>query len=76
MEDLDVMRSELAYAINTGKKAVEGQEWDLQALQQEFEVIQFAAPVVIVRRKSDNKLGTVFFRHHPRIYFDFKPHED
>lgn len=51
----------------------EGQTWTTEQLRAEFEVVGFAAPFVGVIRKSDNKRGTVEFRHHPRIYFDFQP---
>lgn len=36
-----------------------------------FEVIQFAAPCVLVKRKSDGKRGLLTFTHMPRFYFDF-----
>jgi hypothetical protein len=38
-------------------------------------VIGFAAPFVVVRRKSDGVKGTLEFTHSPRVYFDFKPGE-
>jgi hypothetical protein len=36
------------------------------------EVLGFAAPFVVVRRRTDQKLGSLLFQHHPRLYFDFK----
>jgi hypothetical protein len=46
--------------------------WDTQALQQDYEVIGFAAPFVVVRRRSDNQKGTLEFTHRPRWYFNFE----
>lgn len=51
---------------------VEGQEWDTAALQQDFDVLGFSAPFVVVRRKSDGVKGTLEFKHSPRIYFGFQ----
>lgn len=46
--------------------------WDTAALQRDFEVIGFAAPFVVVRRKSDGVKGSLEFMHHPRVYFGFR----
>jgi hypothetical protein len=51
-----------------------GLVWDTQQLQQDFEVIDFAAPVVVVRRRSDGKKGSLEFQGTPRFYFNFEPH--
>lgn len=53
-----------------------GQVWDTQELSRDFEVIGFAAPLVVVRRKSDGVLGSMFFQHMPRFYFDFRPDKE
>lgn len=50
----------------------QGQTWDTQQLQQDFEVLGFSAPFVVVRRKSDNQRGTLEFTHNPRVYFGFQ----
>ena len=52
---------------------VEGQEWDTSSLQRDFEVLGFAAPFVVVRRKSDGVRGMLEFKHSPRVYFGFRP---
>lgn len=52
-----------------------GPTWNVQTLQRDFEVIAFAAPFVVVARKSDGAKGTLEFGHRPRVYFDFKPEE-
>ena len=48
-----------------------GQVWDTSQLTQDFEVIAFAAPFVVARRRADNAAGTLKFQHHPRFYFSF-----
>ena len=51
---------------------IHGQVWDTDQLGEDFEVLGFAAPCVVVRRKADGKKGTLFFQHSPRYYFDFE----
>lgn len=48
-----------------------GQRWSTQAMAQEFEVLAFLAPFVMVRRKSDGVKGWLEFTHSPRWYFNF-----
>jgi hypothetical protein len=53
-----------------------GQVWDTQQLAQDFEVIGFLAPLVVVRRKADGMKGSLEFQHGPpRLYFNFVPDE-
>jgi hypothetical protein len=56
-------------------QAVHGQVWDKQQLTEDFEVIGFMAPLVVVRRKSDGVKGSFEFQHTPRLYFNWRPHE-
>lgn len=49
-----------------------GPTWDTTNLQRDFNVIGFAAPFVLVRRKSDGVKGTLEFTHSPRVYFNFQ----
>jgi hypothetical protein len=56
-------------------EAQHGQVWSTEELSQDFEVIGFMAPLVVVSRKSDGKKGSLEFQHSPRLYFGFKPHE-
>lgn len=51
-----------------------GQVWDTQQLREQFEVLGFMAPLVVVRRKSDGVKGSLEFQHSPRLYFNFEPH--
>ena len=53
--------------------ADDDRKWTTDELRAEFEVIGFAAPFAVVRRRSDGQLGSLEFLHHPRIYFGFVP---
>jgi hypothetical protein len=53
--------------------ADEGRRWTAEEITRDFEVIGFAAPFVVVRRRSDGQLGTLEFTHSPRVYFGFVP---
>lgn len=53
-------------------EAAYGKVWDTDELRAEFEVTGFLAPFVGVKRKADNKEGSMEFQHHPRFYFNFK----
>ena len=48
-----------------------GQVWDLRELAATFIIVGFAAPYVVVRRKSDGKVGSLEFQHDPRFYFNW-----
>ena len=48
-----------------------GQIWDAAQLTEDFEVIGFAAPFVVVKRKADGRKGSLEFQHMPRLYFNF-----
>jgi len=52
-----------------------GQVWNTAELGAEFSVTGFMAPYVIVRRKSDDALGSLEFQHSPRYYFTFQADE-
>jgi hypothetical protein len=49
-----------------------GQVWNVEELTREFEPLEFSAPFVVVRRRSDGALGSLEFQHEPRFYFNFK----
>lgn len=53
--------------------AENGPTWDTSELARDFEVTGFAAPFVVVRRRSDGIKGTLEFTHHPRVYFGWSP---
>ena len=56
-------------------EAEHGRLWDTQQLAQDFEVIGFMAPLVVVRRRSDGVKGSLEFQHQPRFYFNFAADE-
>lgn len=51
----------------------DGPTWDTTTLQQDFEVLGFLAPYVVVRRKTDGVRGTLQFNHQPRVYYGWEP---
>jgi hypothetical protein len=51
-----------------------GQVWDTDQLMEDFEAIGFMAPLVVVRRRSDGKKGSLEFQGNPRFYFSWQPH--
>ena len=53
-------------------EAEHGQVWSTEELQRDFDVIGFAAPFIVVKRKSDGERGSLLFQHAPRFYFCFQ----
>lgn len=53
-----------------------GQVWTTIELSQDYDVLGFAAPLVVVRRKSDGRMGSLEFQHYPRFYFNFQAHDE
>jgi len=49
-----------------------GDVWDDRTLPAAFEVVEWLAPFVRVKRKSDGAVGTLMFQPQPRYYFAFK----
>jgi hypothetical protein len=61
-------------AVPGSREALEaqyGQVWNTQELAEQFQVFGFAAPLVVVRRRTDGVKGSLEFQHHPRLYFNF-----
>ena len=77
-EAAEEIRRELALVLNITAAdrpvltELYGQVWDTDELGRDFEVHGFAAPLVVARRKSDGKLGSLLFQHEPRFYFGWK----
>lgn len=73
------IRREMVAEINAepgSREALEfqhGQVWSTDQLQDEFQVLGFMAPVVVVCRKADGVKGSLFFQHSPRFYYAFSP---
>ena len=55
-------------------EAEHGQVWDTEQLGDDFDVIGFAAPLVVVTRKRDGQKGSLLFQARPRFYFGFEPY--
>ena len=79
MQDLtEEIRRNMVAEINAepgSREALEaehGQVWNTEELQKDFAVRGFMAPSVVVKRKSDQKDGTLKFQHVPRFYFSWK----
>jgi len=49
-----------------------GQVWDTNQLSEEFQVIGFMAPLIVVQRKSNGVKGSLEFQHSPRLYFNWQ----
>ena len=45
----------------SGLEAYHGQVWNAAELARDFVVLGFAAPFVVVRRRADQKLGSLLF---------------
>lgn len=67
----DDIRRNMVAEINTSP-VPEGKTWTTAEMQEEFNVLGFMAPFVIVARKSDGKRGTLEFKHSPRVYFNWQ----
>ena len=50
-------------------EAQHGQVWDTKEMSRDFEALGFAAPFIVVRRRSDGKRGALEFQHNPRFYY-------
>jgi hypothetical protein len=48
-----------------------GKVWTTSEMQEEFEVLGFMAPFVIVRKIDTGEKGSLMFAHSPRYYFEF-----
>ena len=51
-------------------EAQHGKVWSSAELFAAFEVIGFAPPYVVVRRKADGSMGSLEFQNRPRFYFN------
>lgn len=49
-----------------------GTIWNTEAMRQEFEVLGFMAPFVVVKNRLTGKKGSLEFQHRPRFYFNFQ----
>jgi hypothetical protein len=68
----EAIRREQVQQINAdpgSREALEarhGRVWSTEEMRDEFEVVGFLAPLVVVRRRSDGVLGSLQFQHSGR----------
>lgn len=72
---MDIIRQLLTEEVNndptiTPENLVES--WTTEQVREQFEVLGFMAPFVVVRRKSDGVMGSLMFKHSPRVYFGWQ----
>ena len=65
-------RRERVKEVNQPGFDVNGQRWTTEEMTEEFDVVGFLAPLVVVVRKSDGVKGTLEFTHRPRVYFGWR----
>jgi hypothetical protein len=79
-DSTEAVRKELLATINAepgSREALEaehGKIWSTAELSEDFEVLGFAAPLVVVKRRSDGQKGSLYFQARPRYYFGFQAH--
>ena len=79
IDETETIRREMVATINSAPgnrpdlEAKHGQVWDTSELRNDFEVLGFLAPVVVVCRRSDGLRGSLMFQHDPRFYHSFQP---
>jgi len=57
----------------TRLEAEYGPVWTTEELAQEFTIIGFQAPFVVVEEKATGQKGTLVFQHMPRLYYGWQP---
>ena len=78
MDDTEQVRRVMLREINSKtaeRAALEarvGKVWDTAQLAEDFEVLGFMAPFVVVRRRADGRKGSLTFQHSPRFYFEWQ----
>lgn len=70
MDELEAMRHQQLIEVNL--KGPPEKRWTTAELREEFEVLSFAAPYIVVIRRSDRVKGSMEFTHNPRYYFNFQ----
>jgi hypothetical protein len=78
IDETAVIRQALVSVINDESRPREqleeqhGQVWDTIEFTADFALEGFLNPMVVVRRRADGVVGSLFFQHSPRYYFKFK----
>ena len=74
----ETIRRELVAEINAEPgsreylEAKHGKVWSTSEMQEDFEVLGFMAPLIVVEQRSTGTKGSLYFQHSPRFYFDFQ----
>lgn len=71
-DETEEFRKAKVAEINNSEVTAE-KTWTTDQLTEEFEVLGFMAPFVIVRNRVTKLKGTLEFKHSPRIYFNWRP---
>ncbi len=77
-DDPDTLRRKRLTQINAQPKeraeleAIYSEVLDTRQLAARYVVLGFAAPFIVVQRKSDGVKGSLEFQHQPRFYFNFQ----
>ena len=72
-DETETIRREMVAEINADPgsrldlESKHGKVWDTIGIAQDFEVLGFAAPLVVVRRRSDRVRGSLMFQHNPQV---------
>lgn len=78
-DETETLRRQRLAEINCepgSREALEAQHdqvWSTDQLREDFEVLGFMAPYVVVRRRSDGVKGSLEFQHNPRFFFNWQP---
>ena len=57
-------------------EALFGKVWSAEELEQEFVVTAFVGSTVVVRRKTDDLVGTLEFTKRPHLFYNFQPNRE
>ena len=78
-DETETIRRQMVATINADPgsrpdlESKHGQVWDTSELQDDFQVLGFMAPFVVVCRRSDGIRGSLMFQNSPRFYYSFQP---
>ncbi len=77
-DETEAVRREMLATGQPAKDLAEDadRKWTTDEMTAEFDVLGFAAPFVVVVRKSDSQKGSLEFAGSPRLYFGFTPHQE
>jgi len=80
IDETEMIRRQMVAEINAEPgsrpdlESKHGQVWDTTELQDDFQVLGFAAPFVIVKRRSDGVRGSLDVPEQPTVlYYCFSP---